>query len=169
MIRQHRLHANLCAECGAAAGLSVAGKGDAARVGRPARRQRYSVELSQLVLVFAVIIHRPNFFVAASIAHERDLSAGDSRQTTRKFADDLIGKLVSEDPNLCIGGISAINLANDGRQRCIANVIQPGLNLHAIAGDGEIAALRIGARRGIVTIHRKREHVLEFHAADYRL
>ncbi len=34
-----------------------------------------------LVLVFAVVIHRPDFLVAASIAHKRDLRAGDARQT----------------------------------------------------------------------------------------
>ena len=139
MIRQQRLNANLRAQCGAATGLRIAGKGDAARVGRPARRKRYGVELSQLVLIFAVVIHGPDFFIAASIADKRDLRTGDSRQAARKFADDLIGKLVGEDSNLRISGVSAINLADNGGQGCVANVIQPGLNLHTIACDGEIA------------------------------
>ena len=84
MIRQHRLNANLRAQRGAAAGLSVTGEGDAAGVGRPSRRERYGVELSQLMLIFAVVIHRPDFFIAASIADKCDLRTGDSRQSRPK-------------------------------------------------------------------------------------
>src|ERR1700719_2510731 len=102
MIRDHRLDANLCGENAAGAGLRVASEGDAARIRRPTRRERNGVELSQLVLVLTVVNHRPDFLVAASIANERDLRAGDSRQAARQFADDFIGELVSEGSNLRI-------------------------------------------------------------------
>src|ERR1700730_16003400 len=100
MIGEHRLDANLCGHDAAAAGLHVAGKGNAARIRGPARRERDRVELSQLMLALAVVIHGPDFFVAASIAYESDLRAGDSRQAARQLADDLIGELMGKDSNL---------------------------------------------------------------------
>src|SRR6267378_4047693 len=103
MIREHRLDAYLRGQNAAAAGLRVAGEGNPARVGRPTWRERDGMELSQLVLVLAVVIHRPDFLVAASIAYVRDLRAGDSRQATRQFADDFIGELVREGSNLHVG------------------------------------------------------------------
>ena len=150
MIRRHRLHAYLRAECGASAGLRITRKGDAGCIGRPARRERNSVELRQLVLIFAVVIHRPDFLIAAAIADERNLRAGDSRQAARKFADDLIGELVSEDANLRIGCVAAIHLADNGRERCVADVIQPGLDLHTVARHREIAeSEQLRRRRGV--------------------
>ena len=139
MIRQHRLNAYLRGQNAAAAGLRVAGEGDPRRVGRPARRERYAMELSQLALVFAIVIHRPNLFVAASIAYERDLRAGDSRQAGRQFADDFIGELVCEGSNLRVGDFATIDFSDDRGQGGVARVIQPGLNLEAILARGEVA------------------------------
>ena len=62
----------------------VAGKRDAAGVGRPSRRERDGMQRSELVLICAVVIHGPNLFVAAALADERNLRAGDSRQRRRK-------------------------------------------------------------------------------------
>src|SRR5882762_7413314 len=117
MIGEHRLDANLGGGGAAAAGLHVAGEGNAAGVRRPARRERYGVELSQLMLVLAVVIHGPDFFVAASIAYESDLRAGDSRQTAREFANDLIGELMGECSNLRVRDFSAIDFSDDRGQR----------------------------------------------------
>src|SRR5580692_11533739 len=96
MIREHGLDAYLRSHNAAAAGLHVAGEGNAAGVRGPARRERNGVELSQLMLVLAVIIHGPDFFIAAAIAYESDLRAGDSRQAARQLANDLICELMGE-------------------------------------------------------------------------
>src|ERR1700704_399045 len=138
MIREHRLDAYLRGQNAAAAGLRVAGEGDAARVGGPKWGERDGVELGQLVLVLAVVIHRPDFLVAASIAYERDLRAGDSRQAARQFADDFIGELVREGSNLRVGDFATIDFSDDRGQGCVARVIQPGLNLEAILARGEV-------------------------------
>src|SRR3977135_129631 len=131
MIREHRLYAYLRGQNAAAAGLRVAGESNPARVGRPTWRKRDGVELGQLVLVLAVVIHRPDFLVAASIAYVRDLRAGDSRQAARQFADDFIGELVLEGSTLRVGDFATIDFSDDRRQRGVARVIQPGLNLEA--------------------------------------
>src|SRR3984893_18174557 len=102
MIGEHRLDANLGGDNGDAAGLHVAGEGNAAGVGGLARRELDGVELSQLMLVLAVVIHGPDFLVAVAIAYESDLRAGDSRQTARQLANDLIGELMGKGSNLRI-------------------------------------------------------------------
>ncbi len=136
MIRQHRLDANLRGQNTAAAGLRVAGEGNARRVGRPARSEGNAMQLSQFTLVLAIVIHRPYLFVAASIADERDLRAGDSRQPAGQFADDFIGELVSESSDLSVIYVTSVHLSNDRGQGRIANVVQPGLNLETILGRG---------------------------------
>ncbi len=58
--------------------VGIAGKGDAAGVGRPARRERDRVQRSKFVLIGAVVIHGPDLFVAAARADVGDLRAGDA-------------------------------------------------------------------------------------------
>ena len=52
--------------------------------------------MREFVLICAVVIHGPDFLVAAALADERDLRAGDSRQAAGKLADDFIGELMRE-------------------------------------------------------------------------
>src|SRR5260370_39209001 len=150
MIRQHRLDAYLRSENGAARGLRVAGEGDAGRVRRPTRGEGDAMELSQLALVFSIVVRGPDLFIAASVAYKRDLRGGDSRQAAGQFADDFIGELVSESPDLCIVYVTPVHFSNDRGQRGVANIVQPGLNFERILGGGQIAVGEKLSGRGII-------------------
>ncbi len=148
---QHRIDADLRGQDAAAAGRRVASEGNARGVGRPSRRERDGVKLRELMLIFAVVIHGPDFLVAGSIADKRDLRAGDARQAAGKFADDFIGELVREGADLRIGDLAAIHFPDDRRQGSVAHIVQPGLNLQVIAVRGEAAEgqkLRRGGSAG---------------------
>src|SRR5258708_19899765 len=99
------------------------------------------------MLVFAVVIHGPDFLVAASIADKGDLRACDSRQASGKLSYNFIGKLVCESTVLRFGGLSAIHFSDHRRKGSVPNIVQPGLNLHIATVDGE-AAKRKQLRRG---------------------
>ena len=49
-----------------------------------------------LVLVRAVVIHYPDFFVAALRAHVGDLRLRDSRLAAAEHADDVVGELMRQ-------------------------------------------------------------------------
>ena len=89
-------------------------EGDARGVRRPTRRERDGTERGELVLIRAVIIHDPKFLGAVGAADESDLGGGDAGEATGEFADDFVGKLMSEFADLRVGGSAAINLADDG-------------------------------------------------------
>src|SRR6266851_5614905 len=91
------------------------------------------------MLIFAVVIHAPDFLVPASIADEGDLGGGDSRQASGKFSNDFIGKLVRESADLRFGGLSAVHFSDHWRQGSIPDIIQPGWNLNVVTIDGEIS------------------------------
>jgi hypothetical protein len=121
--------------------------------------------LRQLVLVFAVIIHGPDFLVAAAIADEGDLRAGDSRQAAGKLSDNFIGELMREGADLRVGGLAAIHFSDHRRQGSIADIVQPGLNFHVACIDGE------GCRRRAVAPKRARRTtlVIDFRGSCGRL
>ena len=77
------------------------------------------------MLVCAVVIHHPDFFGAGAGTDEGDLGGSDSGQAAGKFADNFVGELMGELANLRIGGSAAINFANHGLRRRIADVIEP--------------------------------------------
>src|SRR6267154_2945750 len=99
------------------------------------------------MLVFTVVIHGPDFLVAASIADKGDLRARDSRQASGKLSYNFIGKLVRESTDLRFGGLSAIHFSDHRRKGSVPNIVQPSLNLHIATVDGE-APKRKQLRRG---------------------
>src|ERR1700758_1090970 len=103
------------------------------------------------MLIFTIVIHGPDFLVAASIADKGNLRGRDSRQAAGKFSDDFIRKLVRENTDLRFGGLSAIYFSYHRRQGSVADVIQPGLNLNIVCIYGKTAKreqLRGGWRSG---------------------
>ena len=129
---------------------SETGEGDAGSVGGPARSQRDTAKRSESVLIGAVVIHDPKFFVAGASADEGDLGGGDAGSAAGKFVDDFVGKLVGEFADLGVGGSAAINLADDCLGGGIADVVHPGIDDHFRRGFSEIAeSNEIGIERGI--------------------
>ena len=131
------IHADLRADD--AVGGREAGEGDARGVGRPARGERDGAEMRELVLVGAVVIHDPEFFVAGARADESDLRGADAGKAAGKFGDDFIGELVGEFADLRVGGCAAINFADDGFVGGAADVVAPGGDDDFGGGFGEIA------------------------------
>src|ERR1700747_3441768 len=99
------------------------------------------------MLIFTIVIHGPDFFVAASIADKSNLRGRDSRQAAGKFSDDFIRELVRESAHLRFGRLSTIYFSYHWRKRSVADVIQPGLNLNIVSIHGK-SAKREQLRRG---------------------
>src|SRR5450432_4391005 len=120
------VHANLRA--GDAIHGLEAGEGNARSVGRPARGERDGTQMSELMLVGAVVVHGPDFLGAGAGTDEGDLGGGDTGDATAEFGDDFVGELVSEFANLSVGGSAAIDLGDNRLRGGIADVKEPGLD-----------------------------------------
>ena len=66
------------------------------------------------MLIGAVVIHGPDFFVAAAAADKSDLRRGDSGNASGKPRDDLVGELMREAPGLLFGRVAMIHAADHG-------------------------------------------------------
>ncbi len=109
----------------------VAGERDARRIRRPPRRQRNRLQVRQLMLPGAVVIHGPNLFVAALRAHVRQLGLCDSARTAAQQRHNVVRELVcqlsrSPRPLLVLYKPSAARSARSGCARPIK--IPPPLN-----------------------------------------
>lgn len=124
LIGIERVHADLRADD--TVGGCKAGKGDAGSIWRPMGGKGNAAERRELVLVGAIVIHDPEFFVARARTDKSDLSGGDAGESAGKFIDDFVSELMSEFADLCISGVAAVDLADDGLGRGIADVKHPG-------------------------------------------
>jgi len=122
-----------------AVGGRKACKGDTGSIWRPVGGEGDAAERSELVLVGAIVIHDPQFFVARARADESNLGGGDAGESAGKFIDNLIGELVGEFADLCVRGIAPVDLADNGLGRRIADVKHPGGNGDFGRGFREIA------------------------------
>ena len=95
--------------------------------------------MRELVLVGAVIVHDPEFLVAAARTDEGDLRGADAGKTAGKFGDDFVGELVGELADLIVGGSAAIDFADDGFVGGAADVVAPGGDDDFGGGFGEVA------------------------------
>src|ERR1035438_6644013 len=107
--------------------------------------------MSYLLLVSTVVIHRPNFFVAAALTDEIDFCFSDSLDASAEPEDDLVGKAVGDD-SYCVGrGVVVILLAEHLRRGLILYVVEPSLHRNFATGRAQIAEGQHGGvrRRGI--------------------
>ena len=86
------------------------------------------MQRGQLVLICAVVIHRPDLFVSAARADKGDLRGGDARQASGKPRDDFVGKLVREARVSASRGLSVIDAAHDRRRGNVLHVVEPCLD-----------------------------------------
>src|SRR5579863_6237083 len=91
------------------------------------------------MLVLAVIIHSPDFFVPAAAADEIYLGFGNPLNPAAQAEDDLIGELVSNGARRVTGGNILILLAENLRRSGILHVVKPALHGNVRAGDSKIA------------------------------
>ena len=77
--------------------------------------------------------------MAGAGADEGNLRGTDTRHAAVKSGDDFVGKLMSEFADLRVGGIAAIDFADDGFVGGAADVVTPGGDDDFSGGFGEIA------------------------------
>src|SRR5215831_9103252 len=92
------------------------------------------------MLIRAVVVHLPDFFLAAAGAHEKYLALGDSGYASAKTEDNFISKFVRDRARRDCGGAIGVLLAENLRRiRGALDVVKPPLHLHLVGGDSQIA------------------------------
>ena len=94
-------------------------------------------QMSDLVLVRAVVIHGPDFFVAGAIADEIDLRFRDALNASAQAVNDLVGELVGHHARRGVGGSVGILLTQDLRRLDVLHVIQPALSRQLSCGHAQ--------------------------------
>src|SRR5262249_165177 len=103
--------------------------------------------MGHLVLVRAVVVHLPDFFVTAAVTDKIDLALRNSGNSTAQSKADLLGKLVGSLARcVCRGGIGVL-LAKNLRRADVLHVIEPAMNNHAVAGRSQVAKSQHGSIR----------------------
>ena len=103
-------------------------------VGRDARRERDRAEMRDLVLVGAVVVHLPDFFVAGAAGDVVDLGFGDAGDAAAEAEDDLVGEAVGDWRAVSWSGGLVVLLAEDlGVLRFFASN-EPAVDDEAAAG-----------------------------------
>ena len=107
--------------------------------------------MGHLVLVGTVVVHDPDFFVAAAVAHKIDLALRNARDTSAEAEDDFISELVGGGTGGVGGGGIGVLLAEHLRGADIFHVVEPAMHDHAGAGRTQIAESQHGCvgRRSI--------------------
>ena len=86
-------------------------------------------EMGDRVLVGAVIIHRPDFLMAAAGADEIELGFGDAVDSAAEPEDDLVGEAMGDQAGVVVRGGLAILLGQHLRGLRILHVVEPALHL----------------------------------------
>src|SRR5260370_28095740 len=80
------------------------------------------------LLVGAIVVHRPDFFVAGALADEVDLGFGDSGYTSAEAEDDFVGKFVRDHAHCVARRIIGVLLAEYLWRPLILDVVEPSLH-----------------------------------------
>ncbi len=67
------------------------------------------------MLVGAVVVHRPDFFLSSPAADEVNLAFGDARDSATQAEDDLVGKFMRNYTDGIGGRVVVVLLAQDLR------------------------------------------------------
>ncbi len=114
----------------------------------------------ELVLVRAVVVHHPDFLVAALAAHIGDLRLRDSGQAAAQHADDVVGELMRE----------AAGVARPSRRRDKSSAA-PAARSGLCTSERKPATARLAAIDGHIAVRhhvsvgRSRSPVRRFHLA----
>src|SRR5437764_13025498 len=109
------------------------------------------------MLVSAVIIHGPDFFVSGTVADEINLAFRNTGDPAAQPEDDFIRELMRGDAGGINGGGIRILFAEHLWRGDVLHVIKPALHSHAVAADAEISKRQHGC------IWRRRTPGIELH------
>ena len=107
--------------------------------------------MRDLLLVGAIVVHRPDFFVSAALADEIDLGFGNAGHAAAEAKDDFIGKAVRDYAGSFGRGISLYCLPSTCGDCLVLDVVEPALHHDFAGGHAQIAERQHGSvrRRGI--------------------
>src|ERR1700735_1459141 len=95
--------------------------------------------MSYLMLIRAIIIHGPDFFVSTLTANERDLRLRDAGQDGAPLRDDVVGKLMREAARVGVRGRAAIDFLQRNGSSRVVNIRQKPCGGQICAFDGKVA------------------------------
>src|SRR5919108_2679781 len=106
--------------------------------------------MRQRMLVSAVIIHRPDFFVPSATTDEINLAFRNTGDPAAQPEDDFIREFMRRDAGGINGGGIRVLLPEHLWRGDVLHVIKPALHSHAVAADAEISKRQHGCiwRRG---------------------
>src|SRR5689334_10976443 len=91
------------------------------------------------MLAVAVVIHFPDFFRAAAIAHEDDLAFGNARQASTQTKDNFIGKTMGDEAGVVLRRVFSVLLSENLRSDRVFHVVEPSENRKLSSAKAEIA------------------------------
>src|SRR5260370_19151342 len=102
------------------------------------------------LLVGAIVVHDPDFFVAGAFADEVDLGFGDAWYASAQAEDDLVGKSVCDHARRVGRCVVGVLLAEHLWRRLILYVVEPSLHRQLAGGRAQVAESEHGSvrRRG---------------------
>src|SRR5215831_3740936 len=110
--------------------------------------------MRKLMLVRAIVVHGPDFFMSGSVTDEVNLRLCDPLNSSTKPEDDLIGELMRHDSGSRITRRIRVLLPENLGRLGILYVIEPALHCQFAAGDSQIPERQhCGVRRRRIPRH----------------
>src|SRR5882762_7601282 len=105
--------------------------------------------MGYLLLIRAVVVHHPDFFVTTAVADKINLALTDAWYASSQAENDFIGKLVSDESCRLLGGVVGILFSEHLRTGRILYVEEPALHGDFPPSNPKVAECQHGGvRRG---------------------
>src|SRR3977135_3370305 len=100
--------------------------------------------MGYLLLIRAVVVHHPDFFVAAAVADKINLALTNAGYAAAQAENDFIGKLVSDETRRLLGAVVGILFSEHLRRSSILYVEEPALHGDFAARNPKVAECQHG-------------------------
>src|SRR5438552_10630894 len=100
--------------------------------------------MGYLLMISAVVVHHPDFFVAAAVADKINLALTNAGYTAAQAENDFIGKLVSDETRRLLGAVVGILFSEHLRSASILYVKEPALHSDFAAHYPKVAECQHG-------------------------
>src|SRR4029077_21061747 len=91
-----------------------------------------------------VVVHHPDFFVAAAVADKINLALTNAVYAATQAENDFVGKLVSDETRRLLGGVVGILFSEHLRRATILYVEQPALHSDFAPRNRKVAECQHG-------------------------
>src|SRR5258708_9022566 len=100
--------------------------------------------MGYLLLIRAVVVHHPDFFVAAAVADKINLALTNAGYAAAQAENDFVGKLVSDETCRLLGGVVEILFSEHLRRASILYVEEPALHSDFAPRNPKVAECQHG-------------------------